>query len=169
LRLASIKLSRKVTVALTLSALLTIGILELPKSFKQIVEYRNYRLNLEQSDSRVKVGQWLQENYLFTTRIIYDRYVYIPPSFFDVHATPWRGEEIFLMLKEFNPDLILVEQGMLKDFSDKSLANEYAGGKIEFLEKYDYYEKLTDEHLGYNLLRDFGTIKIYAKQELVNN
>lgn len=158
---ATSKLSTKLVAVLAVVILLVIGGLELPKSLSRIFEYRQSTISREQTSTSVKAGQWLAEQYPASTRILYDHYSYVPPSFPDAHVT-WGGD--IQLLEALDPDVMIVNRVISDRFSDIRRATEYVTGESDFKKKYEYYAALKDGKVGYTLIRDFGDIQVYAKQ-----
>lgn len=157
------RLSSKLVTILATLVLLVIGGFQINKSFESISEYRQIVLNREQTSISVKAGHWLAEHFSPSTRVLYDTYSYVPPSFPDAISPPWAGETIST-LKIFEPDVVVVNQAIASRFSNASWATNYAWGESNFMKKLEYYEGLKNGDFGYTLARDFGEIQVYAKE-----
>jgi hypothetical protein len=159
---AATRLSRRLVAILTVAGLLLIAGLELPKSLNRALEFRQATSQREQTSDAVLAGHWLAEHYPSSPRILYDPYSYVPPSFTDVHVTPWGGT--LQMLETLEPDVVVVNNYSSDRFSDVRQAATYARDEAHFMAKYEYYEALRDGKAGYVLIRDFGDVQVYARE-----
>jgi hypothetical protein len=159
---AKSRLRRKYAAVLAIVILLIVGGFELPKSLSRVFEYRESTITREQTSTAVKAGQWLAENFSKSSRILYDSYSYVPPSFSDAHSI--EGGTI-QTLEALKPDVVVVNKAISKRYSDMSKATVYFGGESEFESRHEYYEALKEGKVGYVLVRDFGDIQVYARQD----
>jgi hypothetical protein len=158
---AAARLSRRLVVVLTIASLSVIVGLELPRSLGRIIEFRQVTSQREQTSDVVLAGHWLAEHYPPSTRILYDPFSYVPPSFADAQATPWGGT--LQILETFEPDVVIVNNYHSDRFSDVRQAATYARDESNFMAKYEYYEALRDGKAGYVHVRDFGDVQVYAR------
>lgn len=157
---ASTQLPRKpMTVLFVVIALIIAGV-ELPRSLSGLYKYRRSIISREEKSVSLQAGKWLAENYPASTRILFDYYSYVPPSFLDVHDT-WGGT--IEILEELKPDIVIVNKSISDRFSNIREATRYAEGENEFIEKHEYYKEMREETAGYTLIRDFGDIRVYAR------
>jgi len=154
------KRSRKLVTVLAFAILFIIGCAELPKSLTRLYKKRQVIISREYTSTSVKAGKWLAENYPASTRILFDYYSYVPPSFLDARDT-WGGT--IEILEELKPNIVIVNKSISDRFSDIRQATRYAEGEEEFIERHEYYKAMREETAGYTLIRDFGHIQIYAR------
>ena len=160
---AAARLSRRLVAVLTTVGLLIVAGSELPKSLNRTLEFRQATSQQEQTSDAVLAGHWLMEHYPPSTRILYDPFSYVPPSFADARATPWGGT--LQILETFEPDIVIVNNYDLARFSDIERAATYVRDEAQFMARYEYYEALRNGVAGYVLVRDFGDVKVYVRQE----
>jgi hypothetical protein len=127
-------------------------------AFRHTTRYR------EQQSEAVLAGNWIKAHLSPDARILYDPYTYVPPTFADAHVTPWGGT--VELLEALQPDVALVNSLSSDQFSDASDAVRYARDEAAFMTRHDYYEALRDGTAGLWLVRDFGTIQVYIRQNL---
>jgi hypothetical protein len=141
--------------------LLIIVFIELPR-VNAVVEYHNIFANREKNSLSVAAGNWLAQNYPPSTRILYDYYSYVPPSFPNAQAT-WGGT--IRQLELFKPDVVIVNKKISRQFSNISDLVRYTGGTEEkFKERFKYYSMLREGALNYSLVKDFSNeIQVYEK------
>jgi len=154
------KLSRRMVAVLVVSILVIIGGVELPKSLTRLYKYRQSMISREKTSVSVKAGKWIAKHYPPSTRILYDYYSYIPPSFVDAYDT-WGGT--IEVLEDLKPNIVIINKSISNRFSDIHQAKRYAGGEEEFMEKHEYYKAMREERAGYTLIRDFGDIRMYVR------
>lgn len=142
--------------------LLGLGWLELPKSLEHVASYRASTMAWAESHSAVKAGEWLAESYPPTTRILYDRWTYVPPSFADAYET--RAGGTLEMLDALQPDVIVVNRLQVDTFTDTNQAARFVRGEELFNNIRDFYTGLREESMGYVLARDFGAVQIYTRR-----
>jgi len=162
LRYVGSRLPRRLAPALTVAGLLIVVALELPESLHRTLEFRQLTSQREQGSEALLAGQWLEAHYPHGARILYDPHSYVPPEFADAHATPWGGT--VQMLEALEPDVVVVNDLNSGQFSDVLRAATYARDEALFMAKHEYYETLRDGRAGYELVRDFGSVKVYARQ-----
>lgn len=131
-------------------------------SAREIYTTRNSFVNKVKTSDAVKAGLWLLENFPPETRILYDRYAYIP-SEFNAGFASWgiTEKQVF----ETMPGLIVINSQIYQNYLNPDSAASFLAGSGEYLEKYNFYKLLLDEKPGFTLLRDFGKIKIYSGRE----
>lgn len=127
-------------------------------SLREIYITRNDFVNKVSTSDAVRAGNWLQENVTPETRILYDRYAYIPAKFNAGFASWGISQKQFF---ETMPELIVINSKIYQNFSNPDKASSFLSGSREYLEKHSFYKLLMEEKPGYKLLMDFGKIKIY--------
>jgi hypothetical protein len=162
LHFAAARLSRRTVVVLAAACLLIIAVLELPNSLDRMLAFRQSTVDREKMSDAVLAGRWLPEQYPPSTRFLVDPYSYVPPSFADVHVTPWGGT--LQMLKALEPDVVIINDYNADMFSDIQNAATYARGEALYMRIYEYYAALRKQESGYLLIRDFGDVQVYARQ-----
>jgi hypothetical protein len=160
---AATRRSRRLGAALTVAGLLIIVGLALPKSLDRMLEFRQSTSSREQSSEAVVAGHWLAAHYPPPTRVLYDPYSYVPPVFADAHVTPWGGT--LQMLETLEPDVVIVNSYSSGRFSDVRQAATYARDEAQFMARHQYYATLRGGGTGYVLVRDFGSVQVYERQE----
>jgi hypothetical protein len=160
---AAARLSRRLVAVLTTVGLLIVAGFELPKSLDRTLEFRQATSQQEQTSDAVLAGHWLMEHYPPSTRILYDPFSYVPPSFADAQATPWGGT--LQILETFDPDIVIVNNYDSARFSDVERAATYVRDEAHFMARYEYYEALKSGEAGYVPVRDFGDVQVYVRQE----
>jgi 4-amino-4-deoxy-L-arabinose transferase-like glycosyltransferase len=135
---------------------------EIHKSFQKISTFRQETITRAQTSTAVKAGRWLlEEDYSRSTRILSDRYSYVPNEFLDAHYT-WGGTVELII--ELEPDIVIVNNKISNHFSDIDQADKYFKGEELFMKRYQYYSSLRNEKLHYSLARDFGDVQIYSRK-----
>jgi hypothetical protein len=120
------------------------------------------RMTREYNNPTIEAGLWLEANYSPSTRILYDKYSYIPPKFDRVHGS-WGMDEVILV--NFHPKVVLINRSIRDIFLDSNAAQSYTEGKEKFMAIHDFYRLMEEEKLGYVLIKDFGGIQVYEKQQ----
>jgi hypothetical protein len=156
------KLSRQLAAVVTVASLLIIVGVELPQSLNRMLDFRQQTGQREQTSDAVLAGHWLAEHYPPSTRVLYDPFSYVPPSFTDARITPWGGT--IEILETTEPDVVIVNEYSADRFSDIRQASNYARDKAEFMARYRYYQALTKGETDYALERDFGEVQIYTRR-----
>lgn len=128
-------------------------------SFTEIFNDREALVNKVKNSDGVKGGEWLEENYPPETKILYDRYAYIPGKFYSC-VSSWGITQ--KQISETNPEIIVVNAQIYGRFIDPDKAASFLGGSNDYLEKHFTYKLLLDGNSEYKLLKDFGKIKIFS-------
>lgn len=131
-----------------------------PPALGQAMEFRQQRLQREATSVAVAAGQWLSANYPPDTRILYDAYSYVPPSFENVHQT-WGGT--LELLSTLEPEVVVIHKGIAARFGDLARAGEYFLGPEKFRIRHEYYDLFARGNSGYDLIRDLDKIRIYQR------
>lgn len=147
-----------VTMICVLLGMLIPGFLAHNLSFRQEMSTR-----IERS-IRVFAGHWLENNYQPSTRILYDAYTYIPPSFSKVERVMGPTIEI---LEQVQPDIVIVNDAIKNRFKSKERADFFVAvvGPERYMKSYEYYRRLENEDFGYKIVKDFGSIKAYVRDD----
>lgn len=119
-------------------------------------------LKREVNDPVIEAGLWLEENYPPKTRILYDRYSYVPPVFDRVQGS--YGMDLQMLL-EFNPRVVIINPAIRDIYLDPNLASSFVEGKEKYMAIHDFYEQMEDEMLGYHLVRDFHGFLIFERKK----
>lgn len=114
----------------------------------------------ETGDLGIEAGHWLEANYKPSTRILHDRYMYIPPKFEKVQGSYGMDLE---MLLAFQPRVVVINHSIRDVYLDPSLADSFTEGAEKYMAIHDFYEQMENEELGYHLVAEFGGIKIFEK------
>lgn len=61
----------------------------------------------EETSPSVKAGKWIEKSYPASSRVLYDRFCYVPVSFANAYGT-W--DVTLDLLKTFNPDIVIVNK-----------------------------------------------------------
>ena len=133
-----------------------------PNALVRASTFRESLLTSRHVDGHLRFGRWLEANYQRSTRILYDHYSYVPPSFPNADTPPDIGGTIEL-LRVRDPQVVIVSKKIAARFSEISSARNYVRGASKFLKKNSYYEGMRHGKLGYALVRDFGDVQVYAK------
>lgn len=128
------------------------------QSMQDIYNTRNRLVEKVNSSDAVIAGLWLNENFSQDTKILYDRYVYIPSSFKAAFSS-WGITET--QTAELTPDLVVTNEIIERNFANADSADDFIAGRDAFLSKHHFYKLLIDKSSQYSLLKDFGTVKIY--------
>jgi hypothetical protein len=158
---AGSKLFRGYVAAVAIVSLLIVIGSTLPRSLVRILEFRELTGSREETSDAVLAGHWLEGQYPVSTRILYDPYSYVPPVFADAHVTSWGGT--LQMIETLEPDVVIINDQNSDRFADIQRAAAYDSDESNFLARYDYYQALRREEIGYVLVRDFGDTQIYAR------
>lgn len=116
--------------------------------------------NREVDDEVIEAGRWLEANYPSETRILYDRYSYIPPKFTRVQGS--YGLDL-QALQDFNPKVVVINRSIRDVYLDPSLATSFTAGAEIYMAMHDFYEQMENEMLGYHLVREFEGVKIFER------
>lgn len=134
----------------------------IPPAFRRALTFKHELIAQTESKDAVLAGRWLRGRFPPTTRILYDRYSYIPPEFTDIRDTDWAGTE--KRLQAFDPEVVVVNNWIAYKFEDPDEAANYSLGKQAFLESWRYYEGLKNGLWGARLVRDFRTVRVYVRE-----
>jgi 4-amino-4-deoxy-L-arabinose transferase-like glycosyltransferase len=121
----------------------------------------------EQSDE-LAAGKWLQNYTSAETMLLCDKYVYVPALAHLKHVSVWglMPEHI----TEFNPDFVITHSRIYEHYLDQSRAKDYIEGEELYLTRNELYQSfLNGEYMGYELVKDFNTIKVYGKKKALQN
>jgi hypothetical protein len=162
IKYAATRLPRRLAPLLTAVTVLVLLGLVLPSSLRRALGFRQSVVNHAQRGDVVLAGNWLEANYAPATRVLYDPQCYVPPAFPDAQLTAWGGT--LQQLQELQPDVVMVNSYHTERFSDPGMAGAYAREEAQFMARYDYYQALRSGEAGYALVRDFGSIQVYARQ-----
>jgi hypothetical protein len=154
------KLPEKYGLISSAAILLVITVTVLLPSFNGMLEYRQLMIRLEDTSIPLKAGRWLAEHYPPSTRIMYDAYAYVPESFTDAN---WSWGFKIKELEKLKPDVVLTHNRTSGKYSNIHDAKRFTRGVKAFMERYEYYNGLSEGRLNYTLVRDFREVKIYAK------
>jgi len=124
-----------------------------------LIETRQTR---ERNNPVIEAGKWLEANYPASSRILYDKYSYVPSKFTRVWGT-YNMDAI--LVEDVNPSVIVVNTAIRDIFiRDTYMANSYVDGPERFMEIHDFYTALESEQIGFVLVADFGPVRIYQKE-----
>ena len=150
--------------AMLMSAFVVVAVvlgLVLSRSSVSVFRYRNSVANWEADSVYVRAGRWLAERYPPSVRILSDAGSYIPPSFQDWRST-W--EPTLWILDSVDPDVVVIVKRLSERFSDTDMADKYVSGSGSFMRIHEYYQAFEKDRVpGYELVRDFGDVRIYAR------
>jgi hypothetical protein len=121
------------------------------------------RMMMEKNNPVIEVGLWLEANYPPSTRILYDRYSYIPPKFDHVRGS-WGIDQV--ILTDFHPNVVVINRSIRDRFLNSNDAQSYTQGKEKFMAIHDFYQLMKEEKLNYVLIKNFGSIQVYEKQRI---
>lgn len=130
------------------------------KQLKDIYERRTYSLSKETTSDSIKTGNWLIENISPDSKILYERYAYIPVCFSNCNSSWGLTQNL---LSEYLPDVIITNSTVHQLYLHPGNADKYLTGKGAFMEKNDFYRELFQEKLPYKLVKEFGNFRVYAK------
>lgn len=132
------------------------------KSSGKIIEQRESLVDKEKNAESVKAGYWIRENFSPDTKILYDRYAYVPYEF---SQSFWSWGISDDQISETMPDLIVLNSRIYQYFSDPDIASTFLDGAVSYLKKYNCYKTLLEGNSDYKILKDFGSIKIFSLSE----
>ncbi len=125
-------------------------------------KYYNNSLNKLENNVYIEAGEWVAANFPPDTKVIADFYSYVPPKIKKMNIKHFYHE---WRVKKINPDLIIINDktsgtyiNLTKAKADQSRYPE------DFYLASLFYGKLQREELGYKLIKDFGKVKIYARE-----
>ena len=131
------------------------------EGFGRQIELINTRIQREQNNPVIESGLWLEKNYPASTRILYDKYSYIPPKFKLVQGSYGMDET---MLINFHPKLVVINIGIRGMYTNSRDAAFFGEGVEKFMDIYNFYDQMEKQELGYRLVKDFGIIRIFEKE-----
>ena len=134
----------------------------IPVAAQRALSFKRELLTQAETKDAVLAGRWLRSAFPPATRILYDRFSYVPPEFTDIRDTDWAGTEQRLL--DFDPDVVVVNNWIAYKFEDAAQAADYSLGEEAFLESWRYYEGLKNGLWGARLVRDFRTVRVYARE-----
>ena len=137
------------------------GCLEFPNAFQRIYQFRKETLVREETNTSVKAGKWIEENYPASSRVLYDRFCYVPVLFTNAYAT---FDATLETLGTFNPDIVMVSKQASYPYDDIGNAKVLVRGEEYFWKRFEYYAGLRDGRAGYTLARDFGGVQVFRKR-----
>jgi 4-amino-4-deoxy-L-arabinose transferase-like glycosyltransferase len=125
-------------------------------------EYKRADISNRPSSSRIIVGEWIDEHYDKHTKIQYDYYTYIPLKFTKTWVSFHQTERDV----ELNtPDLIVVNDAIMRRVSNISQAKIYKRGEEAFMQSHEFYDKIQKGKLeGYELVGNFTGVWVYEKK-----
>lgn len=123
-----------------------------------LIETRRTR---EDNNPVIEAGKWLEANYQPSSRILYDKYSYIPSKFTQVWGTYNMDATL---VEDVHPRVIVINTAIRDIFRDPSDATSYIEGPERFMEIHEFYDAMEAEQLGYELVADFGRVRIYQKE-----
>ena len=135
---------------------------EMHQSASQVLGFRQDMAARERNNVHIEAGEWLAANYPPFVHVMYDVYSFVPPSF--AHAAPqWAGS--LTSLADLSPDIVVVNDNISGRFQYPGLAERYYLGAESFDDTYQYYKLFADNTMpGYELVSDFGNVRIYARE-----
>lgn len=136
-------------------------VLEGIPSIQDSVAFHHRITDRGQSNPVVEAGIWLEAEFPHETRILYDRFSYIPSKFQNVEGSFLATPD---MIVEFDPDLVVTSKNGRWPFQDINDAPNYVKGEALFHQRYSYYKNLDDGSAGYDLIRDFGDIQVFIRK-----
>lgn len=143
--------------ATTAFVVLMVASFQAPILFNHVTNFRTAQLQREKNHPMVKAGNWIQENYPLSTRILYGLYTYVPTRF---TSTAGSDRTLKKML-EFDPDIVVVNVHEMSTYEDATKAEQFVLGANIFLERYDYYKTLKNPSGDYKLVYDSPKVYIY--------
>lgn len=111
----------------------------------------------------VQAGLWLEKNFPESTRILYDKFSYVPSKFRQVQAS-WGIKQ--QLLDSFKPDLIVTNQKLTQRYDKESKADlSWDWGREHYLDCFYFYRDLGSRQVpSFKLIKDFNEVKIYANR-----
>lgn len=155
------KFSRKFVFHFMFGAIVVFGVLELWEGVLRQLELIETRQTRENNNPVIEAGKWLEVNYQPSSRILYDKYSYVPSKFTQVWGTYNMDATL---VEDVKPRVIVINSSIRDIFRDSYMANSYVDGPERFMEIHDFYDALEAEQLGYVLVADFGSVRIYQKE-----
>ncbi len=137
----------------------------LVQSFNEVSDYRSNSMDRVSNSASVAAGNWLLSEYSTDSKVYGDYYSYVPPAFRDARMT-WAGTE--REIREFAPDIVIVNQRVASRFADPRLAGIYRGGREAYLEHFEYYQSFSQGRLDYRLVLELGDIAVFMRTEYGN-
>lgn len=147
-------------------ALTAIFLLLLTNGIQRVLQFKTQRSELGAENSPAQIsGNWLKDNYPEGIKVAQDYYTYVPPYFTKVKKDwTWTLRE----LKDFEPQVVVVNTRQAARFEDKTLANDYFHGSEAFQETHNFYSYfLRSKNTNYRLVFQMDPIRIYANDSLL--
>ena len=154
---------RQTASLVTILILILIGV-EIPQRIDGIIEDRGNLSMMEHTSPCLEPAPWLEACVPTSAVILYERYIYIPPSFREVKE-PGVGGVTVEILETFNPDLILLHRSTFEVFGSPDKAASFMKGEAAFMERFEFYRGMREESLGFVLKKEFRTILVYERED----
>ena len=155
------KFSGKFASYFVVGVLVVISAVEMWGGFTRQFDLIATRTAREINNPVIEAGEWLERNYESSTRIVYDRYSYIPPKFtrvwgtFNMDAT---------LIEGFRPRVIVINSAIRDIYRDPSAASGYVEGPERYMEMYEFYDAMEQQKHGFVLVAEFGPVTIYERE-----
>ncbi len=124
--------------------------------------YRRAEMTREENSVAVAAGTWLADEYPPETRILADRYSYVPVGFNDTHTT-WGGT--LELLESLRPGVVVVARKISDRYREQTQEVARWGSVAEIQARHEYYRSLRAGPTEYELTRDFGEIQIFRLRQ----
>jgi hypothetical protein len=133
---------------------------ELEAGVKRQLELIRVRQTRQQDSIAVTAGDWLLANEPTASRVLYDRYSYVPDAF-SVAQPSWgmTAEEV----RRVNPQLLVVNDAIRGRFLSIDRAPFYYDPEA-FMVIHRFYKSLEAETSGFELLYVNGPVHIYRRK-----
>ena len=113
--------------------------------------------------NEIEAGRWIGSHYPPSMRVLYSTYAYVPSEFRDAFRL---FEMSYPIVNHFRPDLLVVREAMAAEYSDTSRAASSRTGRGAFMDAHYFHRYLKTRQIDdYRLLRSFGAVDVYARQE----
>lgn len=144
-------------------ALTLVFVLGLSGSLSGAVDVASIRLDRRDSQDEIRAGRWLAEHFDAATSVLYDSYAYVPGKFQNVART---FGMTYLAIEHFRPDVLVVRDAIVSDYSDPTKASDSRIGRIAYLDSHYFYRYLKEGRLpAYRRVKSFPTLTIFARNE----
>ncbi len=121
------------------------------------------RLDRRDSQDEIQAGRWLAEQFDAATSVLSDSYSYVPGKFQNVART---FGMTYLAIEHFRPDVLVVRDAIVLDYSDTSKASDSRIGRIAYLDSHYFYRYLKEGRFSaYCKVKSFPTLTIFVRDE----
>lgn len=154
--------SKKIYYYFSLCVVVLIGGRELINGFTRQADLITTITSREIDNPVIEAGLWMESYYPRSTRILYDKYSYIPPKFTHIRGSYGINE---IDLANSNPKVVVVNKSIRDRYLYAELASAYSEGESEYLAIHNFYLLLEQQKLGFRLVKVFGNVQIFEKEE----